>query len=365
MKICFLVASAYGMRGDTRAVLNLAAELAARHEVEVISVRRVRETPFFPVDPRVSLRWLVDARPDARHLLPRGQMRTEMALWRTLRGMRADVLVTTRAGLGVQAARHVPRETLRIAREWSRPQVPAPVRRFYPKMDAVFAATPSAADDFTRLLAGPEAPPVRVVPDALAPEPWPRSRMDNRIVAAGGRWLPGRSFDVLVRAFAVAADKRPDWRLRLYGGGPEEKRLRALVGRLDMHNNVYFMGTTSDLPGEFAKASMVAVTGQGESPGMALLEALACGVPVVGFDGPRGPAEFVTPGRDSVLVPRGEDEVTAYASALLGLIDDERRRMVLAAGALQAAAGHAAPVVAGHWEALIEELRAGRRAERR
>jgi glycosyltransferase involved in cell wall biosynthesis len=359
MKFCFLIPSAYGMRGDTRAVLNLATELASRHEVEIVSVRRVRETPFFPVDPRISLRWLIDARPGVRHLLPRGQIRTEVALWRTLRGLRCDVLVTTRPGLSVQAARHVPREIVRIARDWSRPSVPGPVRRFYPKLDAVVTSTETTREEFARLLEGAGKPPVEVIPDALPPEPWPRSRMDNRIVSAGGRWLPGKAFDRLIHAFAVVADKRPDWGLRLYGGGPEEKRLRALVGELNLHNNVYFMGTTPDLQGEFAKASLVAVTSHAETPGMTVIEALGCGVPVVGFEGSRGPGEFVTPGHDSVLVPQGEHEIEAYASALLGLIDDERRRMVLAAGALESAAGHAAPAVAARWERLVETLRPG------
>ncbi|WP_405142528.1 glycosyltransferase [Sphaerisporangium sp. NBC_01403] len=357
MKICFLIPSAYGMRGDTRAVLNLATELASRHEVEIVSVRRVRETPFFPVDPRISLRWLIDARPGVRHLLPRGQMRTEVALWRTLRGLRCDVLVTTRPGLSVQAARHVPRETVRVAREWSRPAVPGPVRRFYPKLDAVVTSTETAKEEFARILEGTDGPPLHVIPDALPLGPWPRSRMDNRVVSAGGRWLPGKAFDRLIEAFAIVTDKRPDWRLRLYGGGPEEKRLRALVGRLDLHNNVYFMGTTPDLQGEFAKASIVAVTSHAETPGMTVIEALGCGVPVVGFEGARGPGEFVTPGRDSVLVPQGEGEIEAYASALLALIDDERRRMVLAAGALESAARHAAPAVATRWEALVASLR--------
>ncbi|GAA3786925.1 hypothetical protein GCM10022226_01410 [Sphaerisporangium flaviroseum] len=358
MRICFLVPSAYGMRGDTRAVLNLATELASRHEVEIVSVRRVRETPFFPVDPQISLRWLIDARPGVRHLLPGGQMRTEVALWRTLRGLRCDVLVTTRPGLSVQAARHVPRETVRIARDWSRPAVPAPIRRFYPKLDAVVTSTETTKEEFTRLLDGTSGPAVQIIPDALPREPWPRSRMDNRIVSAGGRWLPGKAFDQLIRAFAVVADKRPDWRLRLYGGGPEEKRLRGLVGQLSLHNNVYFMGTTPDLQGEFAKASLVAVTSHTETPGMTVIEALGCGVPVVGFEGARGPGEFVTAGHDSVLVARGEGEIEAFASALLGLIDDERRRMVLAAGALESAAIHSAPAVAARWETLVESLRA-------
>ncbi len=362
MKVCFLVHSAYGMRGDVRATINLAAELAARHEVEILSVRRTREQPFFPVPSGVRLRWLVDARPGVRHLLPRGQVRSEVALWRALRGLRCDVLISTRPALAVQMARHAPRDIVRIAREWSRPVVRAPVIRHYPRLDAVVTRGESARDEWVKALDGaPGAPGVHVIPDPLPAGPQPRSRMDNRIVAAAGRLVPVKAYDRLVRAFEIVAGKRPDWRLRLYGGGPEEKRLRRLVGELNLHNHVYFMGATPDLAGEFAKASIVAVTSRAETLGMTVIEALGCGVPVVGFDAPRGPGEFVTSGRDGVLVPEGKDEVEAYAAALLALIDDERRRTALAAGALRTAREHDAAVVAGRWEELLARLRPGRR----
>ncbi|WP_431913657.1 glycosyltransferase [Nonomuraea jabiensis] len=355
MKVSLVLASAYAMRGDVRAMLNLATALSDRHDVEVISVRRQKEKPFFPVGPKVTMRSLIDARPGVRHLFPRGQVRAEVALWRLLRNLKSDVLITTRPGLGVQAARHAPRETLKIAREWGRPAVPGPVKRFYPRLNAVVTATESAQEEWSKLLT--DGPPVTSLLDALPDGPWPRSRMDNRIVAAGGRWVPVKAYDRLIKAFAIVADKRPDWRLRLYGGGPEERRLRALVRELSLHNHVYFMGTTPDLAGEFAKASIVATTSLTEDLGMALLEAMGCGVPVVAFDGARGPREFVATGYNGVLVPEAEGGLELFAAALLALIDDERRRRSLAAGALDTAVRHAAGEVAGQWEKLIGDLR--------
>ncbi|MEW9549946.1 glycosyltransferase [Nonomuraea sp. NPDC050783] len=355
MKVSLILPSAYGMRGDVRATLNLANALAERHEVEVISVRRQKEKPFFPVGPDVAMRSVVDARPGVRHLLPHGQVRTEVALWRALRGLRCDVLVTTRPALGVQAARHAPREIVRIAREWTRPVVPGPVKRFYPRLSAVVTATEAGQEEWGRLLGG--GPPVRCVQDALPAGPWPRSRMDNRIVAAGGRWVALKGYDRLIRAFAVVADKRPDWQLRLYGSGPEERRLRELVQELDLHNHVYFMGTTPDLTGEFAKASIVANPSRGDDQAMTVLEAMGCGVPVVAFEGARAPAEFVATGYNGVLVPESGSDEELFAAALLALIDDERRRRSLAAGALDTATRHAAGEVAGQWEKLIADLR--------
>lgn len=355
MKICFLVPSVFDMRGDVRATVNLASALAATHDVEILSVRRTREQPFFPIKSKVGLRWLIDSRPGKRYLLPRGDVRAEVELWRALRNLHCDVLVTTRPSLAVQAARHAPKDVIRIAREWSRPATPAPIRRHYPRFAAVVASTETTRDEWLRVLG--ESVPVHLIPDALPVGPLPRSRLDNRIVSAGGRWVPAKAFDRLIRAFAIVADKRPDWHLRLYGGGSEDKRLRNLAGELDLHNHVYFMGTTPDLPGEFAKASIVAVTSRAETPGMTVIEALGCGVPVLGFDSERGPGEFVTSGRDGVLVPEGEGEIEAYAAALLALIDDERRRHALAAGARETAATYSAGTIAGRWERLLAELR--------
>ncbi|MFC0554275.1 glycosyltransferase [Planotetraspora thailandica] len=355
MRITFLVPSAYSMRGDVRAVLNLAAEMAGRHEVEVVSVKKTKDKPFFPVDGRIAMRHLVDARAGARHVLPSGQVRTEVALWRLLRNLRADVLVTTRPGLSVQSARYAPREIVRIAREWNRPAVPGPVQRFYPRLDAVVTSNETGRGDWARLL--DDELSVHAIPDPLPAAPWPRSRMVNRIVSAGGRLVQAKAYDRLIRAFSVVADKRPDWRLRLYGNGPEEKRLRALVAELGLHNHVYFMGATSDLAGEFAKASIVAVPSRHEALGMTVVEALSCGVPIVAFDSPRGPAEFLRPGEDSVLVAEGAGEVESFACALLGLIDDERRRATLASGALASASARSAQVIAGRWQELMYGLR--------
>lgn len=355
MKISLVLPSAYGMRGDVRSLLNLSTELADRHDVDVISIRRHKEKPFFPVGAKVRMRSLIDARPGVRHMLPQGQVRAEVALWRLLRTLKSDVLITARPAISVQAARYAPREILRVAREWGRPAVPGPVKRFYPRLDAVVTSTEVAREEWERLLE--EGPPVHALPDALPGGPWPRSRMDNRIVAAGGRWVPVKAYDRLIRAFATVADKRPDWRLRLYGGGPEESRLRALISELNLHNHVYFMGTTPDLAGEFAKASLVATTSRSEALGMTILEAMGCGVPVVAFDGARGPAEFVATGYNGALVPEGEAELERFAAAMLALIDDDRRRRSLAAGALETAARHSAGEVAEQWEKLIADLR--------
>ncbi|MFD6620099.1 glycosyltransferase family 4 protein, partial [Streptomyces albidoflavus] len=65
MKIAFLINNAYGIGGTIRATANLSRAFAARHEVEVVSVHRVKDEPAIPLDERVALSSLIDMREGA------------------------------------------------------------------------------------------------------------------------------------------------------------------------------------------------------------------------------------------------------------------------------------------------------------
>ena len=178
MKVTFLLHSAYGMGGTIRCNLILANYLAAWHEVEVVTVLRRRDEPFFPVGPRVRLRSLMDVRKnyepgrleawlgrrDSR-LIPRydrGQevtLRGDVRLLRFLKGLRSDVLVTTRGGYNVLAARFAPRRTVTVGREHLNfgihtDHMLARISRWYPQLDAVVTQTEPDRSDYARHLEG-------------------------------------------------------------------------------------------------------------------------------------------------------------------------------------------------------------------
>ncbi|RJL24128.1 glycosyltransferase family 4 protein [Bailinhaonella thermotolerans] len=378
MRISLLITTAYGMGGTIRTTLTLASYLAREHEVEVVSVNRHRDKEFFPVDPKVRMRWLVDTREGARAgplaralagrsslLFPRGDrgrgaytLRSDAALWRYLRTLGSDVLITTRPGLNLLAARHAPRRVTRIGMEHlhfgaHRPALHQAMLRTYPRLDALVVLTEADRADYAKAL--PRGPAVHRIPNALVMADLPRSRMDNRVIAAAGRFVAVKSYDRLIRAFGQVVAAFPDWRLRLYGSGPEEEALRRLVHELDLHNHVLFMGRTADVEGEFAKASLVALTSRFEGFGMTVAEAFGCGVPVISFDCPRGPREIVQSGHNGVLVPSdGDDDgVPAYAAALRRLMEDGELRRKLAANALVSAADYDIERIGPRWDALL------------
>lgn len=382
MKISYLILNAYGMGGTIRATFDLATEMSERHDVEVISVFQHADRPFLPLGPKVRLRSLVDLRPGARVRWPyakraerlSGQESTlvhpeerayasfsawsDEVLRRELQRLRSDVLITTRAGLNIMAARFARKRIVTIAQEHlhfeaHQPGIFAEIRRWYPKLDALVTLTEADERDYLNML---DRAPTRVftIGNGLAGGPRPRSRQENRIVVAAGRLVPVKGYDRLLKAFAQVVGERPDWRLRIYGEGRVSDKLLRLAVKLRLHNNVTFMGPTGDIEGEFAKASIHAVSSRFEGFGMTIIEAFACGVPVVSFDCPRGPREIITSGHDGLLVP--PDDVDAFAAGLLKMIEDDEGRREMARNAVETARNYDISMIADRWEKAFAEL---------
>ncbi|GAA2127986.1 glycosyltransferase family 4 protein [Actinomadura napierensis] len=392
MKITFLLLEAFSIDGTVRSTFTLADELSRRHDVEIVSVLQDRDRPVLPLSDRVRLNSLVDLRPGAEvpwphtaraeRLMPEPSAMvhpeersfnkysawTDDRLTRYLRRPHTDVLVTTRAGLNLAAARLAPRRVVVVGQEhlqlsMNEPGIRAEIERWYPRLDALTCLTDADRAAYEAMLPAGSCP-VRTIPNGLPQRVHPRSRQENKIVVAAGRvvWIKG--YDLLIDAFAKVVEKHPEWSLRIHGDGPRREELRRKATRLGLYNNVLMMEPTDDMEGEFAKASVLAMSSRAESFGMTIIEGFACGLPVAGFDCPCGPREIVTDGHDGLLVPA--EDSAALAEALIRLIDDEELRRTMAANAVASAERFGIAAVAARWERLLAELRARprRRTER-
>ncbi|MEU9123070.1 glycosyltransferase family 4 protein [Streptomyces sp. NPDC048506] len=386
MHISFVIHNAYGIGGTIRTTFNLARTLAERHDVEIVSVLRHRDAPVFDLGPRVGLRHLVDLREssprydgaDPAHARPAkvfpaaegrfGQYSelTDRRIAQHLRRIEADVVVGTRPGLNVHIAKQARRGPVRIGQEHltlgthSR-ALKLALRSAYPRLDAITTVTEADARAYRQAL---RLPGVRIeaVPNSVpAPGLRPADGSGKWVVAAG-RLARVKRYDILVRAFAQVVAERPDWRLRIYGGGAEKAGLRSLIDELGLYNHVFLMGPANPLEPEWAKGSIAAVSSSLEAFGMTIVEAMRCGLPVVATDCPHGPGEIITDGVDGRLVPVGDP--AALAGALLALIQDDAARKRMGDAALVSSARFDPAPVAERYETLFGELLASRRANR-
>jgi glycosyltransferase involved in cell wall biosynthesis len=150
---------------------------------------------------------------------------------------------------------------------------------------------------------------------------------DAFVVAALGRLVPVKGFDLLVEAIPAVVAAVPGTHALVIGDGPEEATLASLAERLGVRSRVRLHGPSSDVAAILAAADVLAAPSRNEGMGRALVEAMALGVPVVGTD-VGGIPSVVGDDEAGRLIP--PDDVPALAAALIELGSDPDLRAKLA-----------------------------------
>lgn len=155
----------------------------------------------------------------------------------------------------------------------------------------------------------------------------------RKVLLSVGRLVGQKDHETLVRAFAVISQQEPDWVLRIVGDGELRDNIRKLAENLSVGDRVELKGSVADISQEYLAAQLFVMSSRYESFGLATAEALAHGLPAIGFADCAGTNVLIEDGRNGVLVEPGQDRVGALAAALASLMTDPSKRGVLAAGA--------------------------------
>lgn len=149
--------------------------------------------------------------------------------------------------------------------------------------------------------------------NAAPPHPW-LVQQDTPVVVTAGRLASVKGFDILIRAIAVIRETI-SVRLLILGEGPLRSELESLVEALGLQDAVLLPGFVENPYSYFVHADLFALSSRYEGLGNALIEAMACGCPVVSTDCPSGPREILQDGTYGRLVP--VDDAAALASAIV------------------------------------------------
>lgn len=209
--------------------------------------------------------------------------------------------------------------------------IPWLIRHFYPGADGVIAVSQGVADVLGGVIGSGRAnlmvlPNPVVTPElgALAAQtpdhPWLRDPQ-RPVILAAGRLTEEKDFATLIRAFAFAvACAGRDLRLIILGEGPRRAALEALARDLGIADRVALPGFTDNPFAAMRRARLFALSSAWEGLPGVLIQAMACGTPVVSTDCPSGPREILEDGRLGPLVPVGD--VQALAGAMLRMLED-------------------------------------------
>ena len=145
---------------------------------------------------------------------------------------------------------------------------------------------------------------------------------DKPLIVGMGRLTAQKDFGTLIRAFARIANLC-SCRLVILGEGEERSALEDLVSQLKLEGQVLLPGFVENPYAWLGRARLFVLSSRWEALPTVLIEALACGVPVVATDCPSGPAEILEDGRWGSLVPLQDEEALAAAmeQALEGQVE--------------------------------------------
>ena len=121
-----------------------------------------------------------------------------------------------------------------------------------------------------------------------------------------------------------------------------------------MNNNIHIHEPESTILKRYCESSILLLTSIYEPFGLVLPEAMSCGLPVVAFDCPYGPAEIITDGVDGFLV-KGRD-VNEFANRVCQLIEDPNLRIQMGRAAIKSSQRFRADLIMPQWQNLFSDL---------
>ncbi len=214
--------------------------------------------------------------------------------------------------------------------------LPPLMRWLYPKADFVVGVSQGVIDDLKRVLRF-DSEKFRVIYNPIVDEellrkaqepldhPWFQEG-EPPVILAAGRLHISKDFPNLLRAFSLVRKEIPS-RLVILGEGEERKELENLAQELGIHEHLHLPGFVEN-PYKYMKhATVFVLSSQWEGFGNVLVEAMACGCPVVSTDCPSGPREILRDGEYGVLVPPKDPE--KLAQGILRVLENQDLRREL------------------------------------
>ena len=168
-----------------------------------------------------------------------------------------------------------------------------------------------------------------------------------------GRFSKQKNVGSLLCIWKLVHERFPDWCLHIYGGyGEEQDSLLAEIQQMDV--NIQVHEATSHIMEKYRESSILLMTSSYEPFGLVLSEAMSCGLPVVAFDCPYGPADIITDGTDGFLVKSGD--IKYYVDKVCFLLENEILRQKMGRAGQQTSHRYDASRVMPMWKNMFEQI---------
>lgn len=195
---------------------------------------------------------------------------------------------------------------------------------------------------------------MHVIPNMLSFEPKEISTCMNKRAIAVGRLDFQKKFDRLIDIWALVNKKCPDWRLDIFGNGPDREMLQAQINNLGLEGVISILEPTKNIEKEYANSSVYVMTSTYEGLPMTLLEATSMGIPCVAYGCKCGPRDIIDDDINGYCVEEGNKN--DYVKKLVELLNNKEKRISFGTMAKKKASNYTIDSIMSKWTSLFKEL---------
>jgi glycosyltransferase involved in cell wall biosynthesis len=209
----------------------------------------------------------------------------------------------------------------------------------------------------------PQNIPVYAIPNALPFYPNMVSTCEKKRAIIVGRYTEAKGYDYMIEAWRMVHQKHPDWTIQTFAMGEDEDQVRAKILSYGLQDTIIMNPPTDNIMEEYLNSSMLLMTSVYEPFGLVLPEAMSCGLPVVTFDCPYGPADIITHESDGFIVQ--DRDISRYADYVCQLIESPGLRQTMGAVGIKASQRYHADKIMPQWQDLFVSLTSKEPSSRR
>lgn len=151
-----------------------------------------------------------------------------------------------------------------------------------------------------------------------------KSDLKHKRIIAVGRLIAQKGFDLLIEAFSLISPDFPDWEVVIFGDGQDADYLNDKLRKTNLEKQIKIYSSTNNIKEELLNSSLFVFPSRYEGFGLALTEAMECGLPCIAFDCECGPSEIISDNKDGFLVET--KNTMALAEKMKKLMQNESLR---------------------------------------
>ncbi len=336
--------------GIERQTILFANELVKKYDVEIISTYSMRAKPAYEVDKKIKIKYLIDDAPNRQEfknavkklniikILKEGfkafkllRLKKKLMI-NQVKNLDCDFVLSTRIEFAEMLSKYAPTNVVKMTQEHlhddSNKYIER-VKKSFRNLEYLVVLGPGSKENYSKWLEDNEKIKIVEIPNILEKKLNESSELKGHTLISVGRLHPVKGFSDLLKVFSLVKKEIKDAKLNIVGGGTEFENLKKEAEELGIINDVNMPGMVSgdEVNKLMIKSDIYVMTSLTECFPMVLLEASACGLPLISFDVPVGPKAIIKNKKNGYLISDRNIEKMANIIIKLFQNKDEMKNM--------------------------------------